>query len=140
MSEQKQEQAVDRLKNEYAEVNQNLRHYSGLRFAIFSVFFAVMAGTAGLSFSSGQFTPFAATAAKVGGLIATLVFWNFEERTLRLLTHFGKVAAELERSLGYTQLSTRPPAKFPVLDSGIITRLFFLILTAFWVYTLIANP
>jgi hypothetical protein len=137
MDDSKQQRSFESLKNEYTEANQNFRHFSALRFAVFSVFFAVEAGIAAVAFSNGQFVPNAVIFAKVGGLLVTLVFWSYQERIVRLIAHFMKVAAELEQQLGYTQISTRPPAKVPFLDINTITRLFFPLLIVFWIYTLI---
>lgn len=139
---QQDDKIHNHLKDEYTEVSQNLRHYSNLRFAIFSVYFAVIAGISAITFSKGQFDETATQFAKVGGLLITLVFWSFEERTGQIFEHFGRVAHQLEGLLGYSQLSTRPSAKFPVFGAEIITRLFFVLLTVFWVYivySLISN-
>ncbi|MCZ2459622.1 MAG: hypothetical protein LC128_08335 [Chitinophagales bacterium] len=136
MKKQTEQRSLDSLKDEYSEVNQNFRHFSSLRFNIFTVFFAVQAGIAAVAFSEGKFIPNAPVAAKVGGILVTFFFWIYQERVVLLIGHFMKVATELEQQLGYTQISKRPPAKFPSLDINTITRLFFPILFAFWVYTL----
>jgi hypothetical protein len=138
MAEKTEQHSFEKLKNEYSEVNENFRHFSSLRFAIFSVYFAVEAAIFSAAFSSGKFGPSAIIFAKVGGLLVTLVFWSYQERVVRLIAHFMQVASKLESKLGYTQISTRPPAKFPIPDINTTTRLFFPIMIAFWIYSLFA--
>lgn len=136
MAEKSNQRSLESIKNEYSEVNQNFRHFSSLRFGIFSVFFAIQAGIVTVAFSVDKFIPSASNAAKFGGLLVSLFFWIYQERIIRLIGHFMKVAAELEKQLGYTQISKRPPAKFPFFDINTITRVFFPIFVAFWIYTL----
>lgn len=136
MTAKTKEQHIEDLRSEYSEVNENFRHFSTLRFAIFSVYFAVEAGVFSVAFKSGQFDPNAVIFAKIGGLLVTLVFWVYQERVVRLIAHFMQIATKLEKQLGYTQISTRPPAKFPVPNLNTITRLFFPLMMAFWIYTL----
>jgi len=42
MSEQQQERSAENLRHEYTEAAQTIRHYANLRFALFSIFFAVI--------------------------------------------------------------------------------------------------
>jgi hypothetical protein len=139
MEDKTQRQPQESLKNEYSEANQNFRHFSSLRFAVFSVFFAIEAGLANAAFNAdGTFTSDAINYAKVGAILITLVFWSYQERIAQLITHFMKITAELEKKLNYTQVSSRPPARFPSFDLNTITRIFFPLLIAFWIYTLLA--
>lgn len=137
MSEQ--ERSIESLKHEYADVTENIRHYSNLRFVIFSVFFAVMGGITLLAFSDSGVTPLATRFAKVGGLLVTLIFWVYEERASQMFSHFSKVGIELESKLGYRQISTRPPGKFPVLEAKYVTRIFFVLWIAFWIYIVLTT-
>lgn len=133
MAEKAKQSSNESAQKEYSEVNENFRHFSSLRFAIFTVYFAVEAGIL-TAFTSGNFNSIAVVS---GGLIITFVFLGYQERNIRLISHFMQVAAKLERQLGYTQISTRPPAKFPVPDINTITRLFFFLMIVFWIYTLV---
>lgn len=45
MSGQPQGRSEESLRHEYTEVVQNVRHYSNLRFAVFTIFFAVPLGS-----------------------------------------------------------------------------------------------
>jgi hypothetical protein len=140
MAEKTQSQAFELIKNEYAEANENFRHFSSLRFAVFSVYFAVQAAVFAVAFGNvGKIDPIAITYAKWGGLLATLVFWAYQERVVILVAHFMKVATALEKKLGYTQISSRPPAQVPIPDINTTTRIFFPVMIIFWIYTIIAK-
>lgn len=133
MAEKTDEQHL--LKHEYSEINQNFRHYSALRFAILTVYFAgtgiLLSVTFGTTSNTTESLRFLA---KVGGLVITIVFLIFEHILNEYLRHFAKVAVELEKSLGYRQFSTRPA--FRVQTRHATYSLYFL-LTLFWVYALI---
>ncbi len=123
-----------RLRYEYSEVNQNFRHYSNLRFAILSVFFA----GAGLLFSIA-FGPINSTAyfrmlAKLGGLLITIVFFIFEHILNEYLRHFAKVAIELEELLGYRQFKSRPQFRVQTRHA---TYGLYILLLVFWIYALL---
>lgn len=123
------------LKHEYSEVNQNFRHYSNLRFAIFTVFFAItgvlIASTFGIS--NEQISESRAFL-KLGGVIVTLVFFVLEHILNEYLRHFAKVAVDLEQKLGYTQFSTRPTFKVQARHATYALYILFLL---FWIYALI---
>jgi hypothetical protein len=132
--------AYERLKDEYVEVNLNIRHYSNLRFAVFSVFFLVMGGIVTIAFGDGQYAPFAVKFAKLGGLLVTFVFWSFEERISQLFRYFRKSAAKLEENgLGYQQYKTIPPREFPAFEAGSVTRIFYVLILAFWIYAVVVS-
>jgi hypothetical protein len=139
MAEKTLQPSLESLKTEYAQVNENFRHFSTLRFAIFSAFFAVQAGLLTAAFGCRKLAPNTDLFAKVGGLLITFVFWGYQERNIRLIAHFMHVAVKLEHQLGYAQISTRPPAKFPVPDINTITRLFFFLMFIFWSCILIGH-
>lgn len=135
MSEQ--ERPIESLKHEYEDVTQNIRHYSNLRFVIFSVFFAVMGGIVVLAFSDSGVTQNTPEYAKVGGLLITLSFWAYEERAGQIFSHFRKVGIDLENKLAYRQISSMPSAKFPILEAKYTTRLFFALWTIFWIAVIV---
>ena len=136
MSEKLPERAPEELRHEYSEVNQNFRHYSALRFAILTVYFAVVGGLASVAFGIVKASPGVVTLlAKASGLITTLAFFAFEIILERFLVHFSKVATQLEKALGYTQLSTKPRSS--VLRTRNATWTLFILLIVFWIYALI---
>ena len=136
MSEEEQAVLIDGARHEYEQVSENIRHYSNLRFAVFSVFVALMAGITYLAFSTESFTLSATPFPKIGGLLFTLAFWCFDERITKMFEHFGAIADELEEILGYRQFHMRPPGTVPVPKAKCVTRAVFSALVAFWVCAL----
>lgn len=140
MGEQNQQRSEESLRHEYTEVVQNIRHYSNLRFAVFTIFFAVMAGVGFVAFGKGQFDAHASLVARIAGFPVIAVFWMYEERAGRLFDYYRSVAVNLERALNYTQFTTWPvPTRFPP-GAGVVNRLFFFLLTLLWVYAVFSVP
>jgi hypothetical protein len=81
------------------ETNNNRRHYSNLRIAMFSVYFAVLAGIASVSFGFVDIkagNPHAvAFFTRLGGLIFTLVFFWLEILCALNLRHYEIVLRSL---------------------------------------------
>lgn len=75
MGERNQPRSEESLRHEYTEVVQNIRHYSNLRFAVFSIFFAVLGGVGIVAFGKGQFDEHAAVVARIGGFPVIALFW-----------------------------------------------------------------
>ena len=140
MSEQQQERSLEGLRHEYTEVAQNIRHHSNLRFAVFSIFFAVMAGVGIVAFGTEQFDAHAAMVASIAGFPVIAIFWVYEERVSRFFDHYTRVAIELERSLGYTQYTTRPAMPRYLPETRVVVRIFFFLLTLLWLYAAFAVP
>ena len=136
MSEQQQGRSEESLRHEYTDVVQNIRHYSNLRFAVFSIFFAVIGGVGFVAFGEGQFTDQAVSAARIAGFPVIVIFWLYEELTDVQFRHAIRIAVELDRSLGYTLYTTRPTPFHPL----ILIRVFFTLLTLLWLYAVFAVP
>ena len=129
-------ESIEGLRHEYSEVNQNFRHYSALRFAMLTVYFAIIAGLVSVAFDTTQ--PSASSIswfAQLGGLLITLIFFMFELIVERFLVHFSRVATQLEQELGYSQFSTKPRSN--VLKTHNATWSLFILLALFWTYVLI---
>lgn len=140
MSEERQERSEESLRHEYTEVLLNVRHYSNLQFAIFTIFFAVMGGVGYVALLGDSFGTHAALVARIAGLPVVILFWLFEERARMRNDHFQRVAVKLERALGYTQYTSLPSARrFPPRASW-VNRIFFLLLVLLWLYVLFALP
>jgi hypothetical protein len=109
MSEEKK--SLENLRVEYSEANTNRRHYSNLRFAVFSVYFAVLGGLSSVAFGVVEIKSTSPApivlAARIAGLLFTVIFFSFEIQCDLNLRHFGRVAIELEDLLGYRQFKTR---------------------------------
>ena len=89
---------------EYNEACSSYKHYSGLRFAEFSVFSALLVAIAAASFNYLPQQP-SATASlllRFGGLFLTLIFWAMEARAGQLVDHYLNRAREIELLLGLT--------------------------------------
>ena len=140
MGEQNQQRSEESLRHEYTEVVQNVRHYSSLRLVIFSILFAVMAGVGIVAFGKGQFDQHAAIVARLAGILVIFIFWQLEERAFRFNDHCTKIAAELERLLGYRQYSTRPVSRSFLPRRYVVQRVFYLLLTMMWLYAAFAVP
>jgi hypothetical protein len=140
MDEQKQGRSDESLRHEYSEGIQTIRHYSNLRFALFSIFFAVMGGIGFVAFGKGQFEASAALMARIAGFLVIAVFWMWMERFTELVNHFMRAVRELERPLSYSQWSIRPrPGRF-LLQGGVMFRTFFCLFMVIWVITVFAVP
>ena len=140
MSEQRQERSQESLRHEYTEAVQTIRHYANLRFAIFTIFFAVIAGVGIVAFGKDQFDSHAAMVARFAGFLVIAIFWVYEERVSRYFDHHVRVAVELERSLGYTQYATRPVMPRYLPDTRVVVRMFFFLFTLLWLYAVFAVP
>jgi len=129
----------EKLKHEYSEVNNNLRHYSALRFAILSVYFAVIGGISSVAFGLVEVKTANAIDiawwAKIGGLLVTLVFASFEFLCDHNLRHLKNVAKELEKPLRYTQFTTR--RSFFSFRAIYFTTVLYVALLAFWIFTIL---
>ncbi len=123
-------------KDEYMDASNNLRQFQSLRFAQLTVFLAIIGVILNLLFGGSATTvPARVFLLKSAGLILTLLFWVQQERTMLWWTHFVRRAAELEEELGFKQYSTRPPSG--MLSSFSAMRMFFILLTLFWIASLI---
>lgn len=140
MSEQKQQRSEESLRHEYSEAVQNVRHYSNLRFAIFTILFAVMGGVGFVAFGKGQFSDQAARVARIAGFLVIAVFWLYEERAGRMYDHYRSVAVHLERALNYTQFTTWPSPTLLSPAANALNRIFFFLLTLLWLYAVFAVP
>lgn len=81
MNENNQQRSEESLRHEYSEVAQNIRHYSNIRFAIFTIFFAVIGGIGFVAFGKDQFDTHAALLARIAAIPVIALFWMYEERT-----------------------------------------------------------
>jgi len=119
-------------KDEYLDASSNARQYQSIRFAQLTVYLALMGFILNLLFSdSSVVTSLMHKVLMGGGLLSTLLFWIHQERTMAYWNNFVNRAAELEEELGFKQYRTRPPSG--LISSFKAMRLFFLVLSLFWV-------
>ena len=121
---------------EYLDASENFRHYSSLRFAIFTIYLAVMAGLGSVGLKNDPaYSGYVPTVAKIGGLLMTLAFWHYEERAFQLLKHFRDQAKSLEGALIYTQFTKMPVKRFR--EPMHFARILFFAIALFWAGTLL---
>jgi hypothetical protein len=125
------------LKHEYTEANSYLRHYSSLRFVMFSVYFAVMAGVISLAFGIVNLetsSPYIIRLLiRMGGLLTTFVFSMYEYRLEYLIRHYQTLAKELEEKLGYSQMRRREQSNVTFIATWILYASVFL----FWLFVMV---
>jgi hypothetical protein len=123
-------------KQEYTEVCENFRHYSNLRFAILTLFFAVYAGLLSILFGDKPLQGTMRGIVEGAGLIVTWVFWAYSSTTMNHLEHYGKRASLLEKQLGFLNLSARPVAPW-WRNMRNASRLLYATTLIFWMIVLI---
>jgi|SRR5205085_283065 len=130
--------SLENLRLEYSEANNNRRHYSNLRFAVLTVFFAVLGGVASVAFGFVEIkSPSSlniARWARIAGFIFTAIFFYIEILCELNLRYFGRVAKDLEESLGYHQFRNRKfryVPKTPYIMWGMYTLIIL-----FWLYSI----
>jgi len=115
---------------EYEDVSNNLRQYTGMRFAQMTLFVAI---TGGLVSMLKDGSPFSWLWVIIGvfGVISGGIFWVLEERSVDYWHHFMRRALELEKELGYRQYTGRPKRDYVSATNA--TRLLHAILIVFWI-------
>lgn len=137
---------IELVKQEYTEVCLNNRHYSNMRFAIFTVCFAIFGGLVSLIYDSKFLVkndPFLQDKLKLGGLFISIIFFLFEWYCSGYLLVFIKRAKELESLLGYKQFTKREERKrfrANILANCPIWIYISLILFWFWQLYWAAKP
>lgn len=126
----------DEDENIFTELNNNRRHYSALRFAMFTVYFAVIGGLASISFgilSSGPLQQInIALCAKWAGLLVTMVFFWFEILCTLNLNYIKTLAEKLPPR--YEEITRRK--KLPGLRAHYATWSLYSLIVMFWIYVL----
>lgn len=143
-SERKEiEHHFEKLSLEYSEVNNNIRHYSALRFAIFTVYFAVIGGIVSIAFGffenkTGN-SEITKLWARIGGLLISLLFLVIEVNCEQYLTIYGDLAALMEEKLHYKQVTTRKRLNYNhlLLRSRYAARAIYLAMILFWLVMII---
>jgi hypothetical protein len=129
---------IELAKDEYREVCNNIRHYSNLRFINFSGYFALMVGLMAVSFGIeiAQNSPdLLKLAARISGILVTIIFWAVENGINRYIDHFQHYARNLEDILSFKQWKTLPDSK--LWKTNILFNVLFVAMLIFWVYSVI---
>lgn len=122
------------LRHEYTQVNEFIRHYATLRFAIMTVYLAAMGGLLSIAFGFFEIKTGNLEHVKLwgrlGGLLTTALFFIYETRVQSLINFRLKIGKNLEEQLGYTHLKARPSwGRFRTHN---FTNAFYGLLILFW--------
>ncbi|MGB8509851.1 MAG: hypothetical protein WCD76_15830 [Pyrinomonadaceae bacterium] len=132
---------LDGLRQEYTEVNNNIRHYSALRFAIFPVYFVAFGGLISVAFSlfgaQSDNSEFLKLGAKISGVLITVLFFHYEYLIEEVLNKNRKRGEELEKKLNYQQIRSR--SQNAIYTSQYMARGFYCILLLFWLVMIILS-
>lgn len=139
MDKKNKSQPIEGMRQEYSEINQNMRHYSNLRFTIFTVYFAVLTGVILVAFGDNHVLPAAPKLARYFGLFLTLFFGYYHERASLAYLHFSNRGVVLEKKMNYKQLTGMPHPPFKIFRFVVVTRFFFTCLVFFWLYMILFN-
>lgn len=130
-----------KIQHEYSEIAIGLRHYSSLRFAILTVFFALIGGLATIYFgeikSISQGNQFVLVATQIGGLVVTYVFYVFERRLIGYMNYFAGRLKEMEVELGYRGYGHRPMVRNILLHTHTATQVIYISTAIFWMIALV---
>ena len=124
--------------NEFNEISDSIRHYSNLRFAVLTLFFA-FAG-AGISFLYGEHPPkqsFAIIGTQLAGIVGSLILWFFEYRIQDEFLHLERRAATVEKELGYDVYRRRTRFRIRMFW---LTSIFFGGVILFWCISFFQPP
>lgn len=130
-----QKNSKELLLDELKEIGHQLRHYSSLRFAILTVFFAFLGGAVsiGTTLQQQQIQDFYVISVKLGGFLGTLVFWFFEMRIGRNFVRYEIRADEIEKQLGFHVYSGRLNV---TIKTPWVTAVLYSAVLIFWILAL----
>ena len=132
---------LEGLRQEYTEVNNNIRHYSALRFAIFPVYFVAFGGLVSVAFNlfgaQSSNSEVLKLGARIGGVLITTLFFHYEYLIEEVLNKNRKRGKELEKLLGYNQITSR--SQKAINMSRYMARGFYCILLLFWLAMIILS-
>ncbi len=123
--------------DEYKELNNNIRFYGNMRFAQLTLFTAITAALLTIVFTiEPKLLEPTRTVVKVGGMLATFVFWRMEERSTGYGLHFHKRIIELEKPLGYKGWTGRKMGNATIFSATNAVRLLYLCIFVFWLISI----
>jgi hypothetical protein len=115
---------------EYKIISDNLRWYSNMRFAQLTLFVAITAAILnGIYNDKISNAAVLVIALKVGGILASAMFWYLEMRADDYWSYFMKRGVELEKDLKFRQYTDRPIRK---LRTTAAIRFFITAIGVFW--------
>jgi hypothetical protein len=126
--------AWELLRHEYTEAAVNFRHFSGLRFAIMSVYVGVVGGLGAVALKLVQSaTDQASLWSAVSAVMVTIAFFIIECVCERNRHYYFSSLKALEEPLGYETARRHP--KWSVVQARYVIAALYLSSLAFWVDT-----
>ena len=123
--------ANNNLIEEYKECNSNLRHYSNMRFAELTLFFAINAGLLSvLSDNQSSLDQLIEFLLRVLGILISILFAVMNDRRVALWVSLKERAVEIENQLELEQYQKRPKAKF--LSNRNMAKAIYYLFILFW--------
>jgi len=123
-----------RRRLEYEQINNNIRHYSSLRFAIITVFFAATGGIASVGFglfgNQSADSGFLRISARFAGLLVTLLFFHYECLIGEVLRKNREIGRNLEKVFGSKQITSRSHVAITI--SHFLARALYISFLLFW--------
>jgi hypothetical protein len=130
---------LEGLRHEYTEVNNNIRHYSNLRFTAFTVYFAILGGLISVAFGffevKGGNPEHMKLWSRIGGLLITSLFLQYHLRIQAVLVGTLEVGVKLESLLGYSQITSRSLSQSRLTNH--LTTAFYCLLIIFWLTVIV---
>ena len=109
---------------EYTEVNNNLRHYSSLRFAQMTIFLAISGALASTFLEKNEsLNPIIKFCIEIGGVFLTVMFWIMEESATKKWRAFHTRAINLEKDSNNKQWTNFPQSE--LFSATNATRMIF---------------
>jgi hypothetical protein len=128
---------IEGLRQEYAELRNDLRNHSNLRFTIFAVYLAAIGGLGSIAFglvSPNNGNPqHIKLLGRIAGLVVTLMFFIYELRIQSLIKHCLERGEQIEKLLFYEHIRKRRDWKKWGSSNWAIG--FFVIMLVFWFVT-----
>ena len=132
---------VEGMRQEYTEINSNIRHYSLLRFTVLTVYFAAFGGISSVAFgffvSQSGNNDFLETGARVAGFLVTILFSHYEYLIIEVLKKNRERGKYLEEKLGYRQITLR--SQNAITISQYTARIFYYTLALFWLVMIFSH-
>lgn len=133
-------QELESLRHEYSEACNYYRHYSSLRFAIYTVYFAVLGGLIAIAFGLLETrapNPIDVSRwAKFGGLLVTLIFFRLERLCELNIEHYKSILKILESRLLYSQIRSKPKH---AVKAHNVTSILYLIMILCWIAAILKD-
>lgn len=118
------------IRHEYLDASANVRHHGNLRFAQLTLFSALTGGLLSIMFGQKAQPALLKGVLESLGIVLSICFFVIEYRTTAYWYHYRNRAAELEKSLQYTQYSTLPFRRH--LTAANAVKLFYASVILLW--------